>query len=423
MRGKRRWLEWGKDMAIVLLSLSAIYLLTMTPLVQDSGLLSGEDALPEGGGSGTVTLTAAAYPSRIAVNTQNGRYGVHYNQTHVDSLFAQTGPLLGEALISAGEAAHVDETQWQEYLQSPGIYFDFSGQIPLSALGSWLQPGGECVLSGAARRLVLAQGANGQVLLGYQESSGDFYVCTTELSVALHLEPVVEGMEENGAQFAFESEQLSQLLDPYTLITEEVSAQVYSVSTPLSSGGNLSWLLEALSFNGQNHTSVSGGEAFLEEETRLEVRSDGTVIYRAAQEGKYPVAHSGQEPTLAEMIETVRKLAEDTVGARCGAARLHLISAEETEDGWQILFGYQLDGGSVWLYEEVWAAQFLIRDGYVSDFTLHFRSYTATGQQALMLPMERAAVMLPALTDQRRELVMQYRDQGEEEVSPIWVAQ
>ena len=50
MRGKRRWLEWGKDMAIVLLSLSAIYLLTMTPLVQDSGLLSGEDALPEGGG-------------------------------------------------------------------------------------------------------------------------------------------------------------------------------------------------------------------------------------------------------------------------------------------------------------------------------------------------------------------------------------
>ena len=123
------------------------------------------------------------------------------------------------------------------------------------------------------------------------------------------------------------------------------------------------------------------------------------------------------------MIETVRKLAEDTVGARCGAARLHLISAEETEDGWQILFGYQLDGGSVWLYEEGWAAQFLIRDGYVSDFTLHFRSYTATGQQALMLPMERAAVMLPALTDQRRELVMQYRDQGEEEVSPIWVAQ
>ena len=52
MRGKRRWLEWGKDMAIVLLSLSAIYLLTMTPLVQDSGLLSGEDALPEGGGAG-----------------------------------------------------------------------------------------------------------------------------------------------------------------------------------------------------------------------------------------------------------------------------------------------------------------------------------------------------------------------------------
>ena len=422
MKGNRRWLERGKSLAIALLSLSALWLLTMTPLVRDSGLLP--DGSGQGGnqGGGAVTLTAAAYPSRMAVNTPSGRYGAQYDQARVDSLFARTAPLLGEALTGAGQPEEMSETDWQGCLLGEGIYFDFDGQIPLSALGSWLHPGQACPLSGSARRLVLARGTGDGVVLAYQEASGGFFRCATGLSASLHLEPAMEGVEENGARFAFQSEELSRLLDPYTLITEEISAQVYAAANPLPSESDLSWLLDALSFNGQNHTSVSGGEAYLEGEARLEVGSGGTVTYRAPQEGKYPVAHSGQEPTLAEMIETVRQLAQDTVGAVCGAARLHLVSAEETGEGWRIRFGYQLDGSQVWLYEEGWAAQFLVRDGYVSDFTLHFRAYTDTGRSALMLSMERAAVMLPALAGGPRELAVQYRDQGEGEVSPIWVA-
>ena len=216
---------------------------------------------------------------------------------------------------------------------------------------------------------------------------------------------------------------MEAFLDPYTLLTEETGGTVYTAVTPISASSDLTQLLENLSFNGQNHTSISGGEAFLEGENRLEIQNNGTVIYRAGQQGKYEVAYSGSEPTLAEMIETVRKLAEDTVGSLCGEARLHLISAQETAEGWQIQFGYQLNGSSVWLYQDGWAAQFLVRDGTVSEFTLHFRSYTATEEQALMLPVYRAAVMLPGLTEEQLELVVQYRDQGDAEISPIWVAQ
>ena len=35
----------------------------------------------------------------------------------------------------------------------------------------------------------------------------------------------------------------------------------------------------------------------------------------------------------------------------------------------------------------------------------------------------KAAVMLPGLTEEQLELVVQYRDQGDAEISPIWVAQ
>ena len=76
----------------------------------------------------------------------------------------------------------------------------------------------------------------------------------------------------------------------------------------------------------------------------------------------------------------------------------------------------------MWLYDEGWAAEFLIRGGSVTDFTLCYRSYTDAGQEALLLSMDRAAVMLPDLTEERCELILQYRDRGESTVSPRWVA-
>ena len=424
MRRTRRWVELGKDVLIAALALSAIALFTMTPLVQDSGLLSTTPLPVQAGRGDSVTLTAAAYPSRMALTSDAGRYGVQYDQSAVDQLFSQTGALLGEALTSAGQAEALDEERWRALLQGENLYFDFSGQIPLAALGSWLDPQGQqCALEGSARRILLAAGEEDTVLLCWQGEEDAFFSCQTGLSRSLHLSPAVTGTEENGALFAFENQSLSPLLDPYTLFTESVSQTVYAASTPVSSGSDLSWLLDALSFNGQNHTSITGGEAYLEGDDRLEVRSGGTVLFRAGQPGRYPVARTGAQPTLAEMVEAARELAEATIGANCGQARLHLISARETQEGWLIQFGYQLDGSSVWLYEDGWAAQFLVRDGFVTQFTLQFRTYTDTGEQAVLLPADRAAAILPTLTRQPRELVLQYRDQGESLVEPIWVAQ
>ena len=423
MKGKRRWIELGKDLVIAVLSLSAVWLLTMTPLVRDSGLWGTSPAAPEGGAGGQTALTVAAYPSRLVVNGDNGRYGVQYDQEEVDGLFAQVGPLLGEALTSAGKPEPVSEGRWERYLQGESVYFDFSAHIPLSALGSWLQPGAECALTDSARRIMLARGEDDQVLLCYQRADGSFRACGTGLSAQLHLSPAVQQTEGNGALFAFEREDLAQLLDPYTLITEELGDRVYAASIPLTAASDLTQLLDTLSFNGTNHTAISGGEAYLEGEDRLEVRNDGTVLFRAGEPGRYPVVHSGAQPTLAEGIELARELAEGTVGTWCGQARIHLTLAEETQEGWLIQFGYQLEGSSVWLYQEGWAAQFLIQDGFVTQFTLRLRSYADTGEQVLMLPLDRAAVLLPGLTGERLELVIQYRDQGESTVEPVWVAQ
>ena len=58
----------------------------------------------------------------------------------------------------------------------------------------------------------------------------------------------------------------------------------------------------------------------------------------------------------------------------------------------------------------------------VTDFTIRLRAYSATTQQALLLPAEKAAAALTALTESRRELTVQYRDTGGDQVQPYWNA-
>ena len=424
MKGKR-WLERGKSLLIALLTLSAVYLLTMTPLVQDSGLLdlldSSEPAGSGPSGSGRVT---AALPARIAVNTPSGRYGLQYDQERLDELFTRLGPLLGEALTSSGQAQSISEQKWREYLEGTGIYFDFSGQTPLSALGAWLREGGRCTLPGAARRFLLAADGQDGVALCWQDESGEgFYACSTTLTQRFHLEPAVEDLSGNGAFFAFEDGGMSQTLMPYTLVTGgELTVRQYAADNPLSASGAVDNLLNALSFSGQNHVAVSGGEAYLDGNDRLEVGDGGVVTYRAAKGEKYPACSGwGTAEAETEAIETAWKLAEATIGTMCGDAQLYLLSAQAQSGGYRVRFGYRLNGSDVRLRDADWAAEFWIQNGYVTRFTLHFRSYTAMADGTLLLPADRAAAMLPDLTKEKVELVIQYRDTGGAAVKPEWI--
>ena len=419
MNGKRRWIEWGKDALMVLLTLSALYLLSMTPLVQDSGvldLLSPRESpgMSASGESGT----AAMLPARLAITGTGGRCGIQYDESRLEERFPPLGALLGDALASAGTPRPISESDWRRYLGGRNIYFDFQGDVPLAALERWLQDPGERPLEGSARRVMLCAGEEDQVLLCWQEGDGGgFFSCPTALTRSLNLDPVVEGSEPNGAYFAFENRALAGRLAPYTLITEgEQDGAQYDAGMPLlADAGRM--VLSTLSFNSQNHAPASGGEVYLDGGDRLVVSDNGTVFYQALQGEKYPVAAGP-----AGGVETARAMAEATVGALCGEARLYLMSAREAEDGLRVQFGYLLRGGVVHLGSEGWAAEFVARDGYIVQFTLRFRTYAANGARTLLLPVDKAAAMLPDLTDQRRELVIQYRDGGGYQLVPGWVA-
>lgn len=424
MRDKRRTVEWGKNAAIALLTLSAIALLSMTPLARDSGLMELLRPQPaRTGASAGGAQSGPILPARLAVCRDGDRFGLQYDDSRMEEVFSAFVPLLGDALAGAGEPASLPEDQWRACLRQRGAYFDFSGEIPLAALARWLG-GGDCPLKGSARRVVLAAGERDAVSLCWEDAGGGgYFTCSTALSRTLHLDPAVEAVAPNGAYFAFEDESLARLLDPFTLITEgEPAAGLYAVSAPLSTAAGAETLVDALSFNSRNHAPGSSGEVYMDGTDRLVIRDGVTAAYRAAQGGKYPVEHTNGVVSAAQAAEGARALAERAMSSLCGEARLYLLSVQPYEGGWRVRFGYRLEGSAVYLYDEGWAAEFLVRDGCITEFVLHLRQYTAQRENALLLPIRKAAAMLPDLTRERRELVIQYRDGGGQSVTPGWEA-
>ena len=125
---------------------------------------------------------------------------------------------------------------------------------------------------------------------------------------------------------------------------------------------------------------------------------------------------------MVQCIEIARQLTENTLGKLSGEAELLLTSAKEENGEVVVTFGYSLGGIPVFVNPDGWAAQFHLREGYVTTFTLYFRGYTKSGETTELLPELQAAAALGALDSKENELILAYHDVGGTTVSAGWLA-
>ena len=446
-RRRRRGLENLKTLLILLLTLSAVYL-TARVLVYNElaehlpqGWLGrlvtlfrpGEELESEPSQTGT-SLTVAVYPVRIAIHGREERFAVQYDTAGCDLAFEEVSTLLGEALSGAETPEPVSEQDWQRALGAPGIWMDFLGEVPLEVLYAWLSQGSSNpALEATVRQLAVAlDEATGEVALYYHnESDGLYYACRTQVRYEGHMDQVLEGYAGNNASFAFElaGDAGYDALDPYVLILPTTpSPQIYRSSNPLGSVDDamVDALQQAVSFRPQNNSvyPVANGIRVREGQETLLIGNDGTVVYDTAGEGayRYPVQEDSGSG-LPGWLEATWSLASGTVGSYCGSARLYLLGARSGDDGsLTVYYGYSLNGAAVLFPDGGCAAQFVIRKGQITDYTLRFRSYEETGKQSLVLPERQAAAALDALDPQGRELALYYTDTGADTVQAVWEA-
>lgn len=423
---RSRLIEWGKNLLILLLALSALYLLGRTQLsggISDGvrGLL--KDSAVNADSAPTRSASVTVHPVRLAVYQDGRRYGVQYSQDETDAAFSSLSTLLSEALGSAGAPEAVSEQDWRSALGSTGIYMDFLYPVPLQTLSGWWGDGqNNSALTGTARRICLAADAGGGVSLFFiNEENGSYYACRTTLTRDFHLNEAVADWSPNGALFAFEVPDM-EALEPYTLLTTTPEPVVYAAGNPLLEGSErVTELLNALAFHPQGTAlDPAVGGQIVEGNDSLRLSDAGVVTFHTIGDSgfRFPLPEDSTQAAL----DYVQALAEATVGAWCGQARLCLAGVEETADGLEITFRYSLNGAPVALPEDRSAARFLVSGGAVTDFSLCLRSYSDTEETSIVLPEVQAAAAMEAMDVQGKELTLLYQDSGGTLVSAGWIA-
>ena len=426
-KGRSSLIEWFKSLLIVLLSLSAIYLLWFS-YTSDSSLDSLRNLFTPTPAATSVPDSAqlsstVIHPVRLAVCQDNQRCGIQYDQAAADSAHADFSTLLSEAFSSAAAPRVISEQNWRTALGRTGIYLDYLFPVPMDLLSGMTEQGqGNPALTGSVRRICLAEGDNGGVALFYiNETDGLYYTSQTTLSLTSHLKTAVSGFSPNGSLFAFEVAGM-EALDPYTLLTTMPQARVYSAGNPLlTDSDRVSDLLTTLTFHAQNFTlDPIAGTQYIEGNDFLRLSPRGEVTFHTVgdSEVRFRIPDANTQNTL----NYVTALANATAGAWCGQARLHLADVEQTDTGLVISFQYCLNGSLVSLPVEH-AARFVVQNGAVTDFSLYLRSYSGTDQAPPLLPVLQAAAAMNALDANGRELTLLYQDSGTDSVGACWAAQ
>ena len=437
---KRRAVELCKDALILLLTCSALWLAARTQLLAPLDNLLGEDRTQTTAGQGQVGGQAGSMlPMAMVVNIPSGvvlsegtglpgedegiRAGIVHDQAACQELFQQMTGVLVEAMSGALTPQRISRGQWEAALtEQVGIYMDFQGEIPMPVLTGWLS-GESTQLEGTVRRMILTAEEQNVVLYYRDEESGSCYRCVSELGSPEVLKGLAASFADNGAFYAFESEEY-HVLDPDTLLFPDTPALgSYTVSNPVNSGeDSLRELVQDLGFS-LNSTNFYSTDEWVarsgDDSVRLSER--GTVEYTAGDEdGILPVIQ-GSGNRLYQSVETCRQVAVALMNGRCGEARLYLSAVRETEYGQEIEFEYSLNGTPV-CFDQGSAARFVVSDGQITQFTIRLRSYAAGGTSSVVMPPKQALAAFSALELEGQELLLTYRDSGGDAVTASWSA-
>lgn len=416
-RKKKRAVARAENIAIAALAILAVILMRQTGILQNT--LPGSGSTVEGGYTAgpAISLTGET-PVRLMLSTGGQRYGVEYDQSAVDSLYARgLFDLLDQSLRGMETPGQIREETWQEALTGTGqwAFYDYLDNIAFDQQDRQ---------GAGAGRYFLVTGRNGQAeaVYYYNETQRSYY--SARIQETVDLPNCLTQAVSNDARFAFEDPAVSEILSPYMLVLREPPVcAAYTAADPLEDLSEQEWdqLLESLDFNAKAASpyTTATGSVIREGADTLRIMNDGTLQFHSSENGENRyIALSSREKDLQLEAE---EILDRATGEVRGPAKVCCSSIRTLDDGQtEVIFHYLLSGARVQMWGEGWAARFLFRDNVVAAYTILSRSYVAEEETCPLLPVRQAAAAASAMGRRGAELQVVYQDVGNQKVLASW---
>ncbi|MEG1165230.1 MAG: hypothetical protein RR147_02915 [Oscillospiraceae bacterium] len=431
MPDKKFFVEKAKTASIVLLLISAIFLMFKAVLYEPNSLFGNFRSFFQSSSDEKANnpanadeFSCAADPLFILVTTEDGSHcAAKYNIQNKEKMLSQFSASLGEALGSSGKPKMITEEEWRFAISKSGVFFDYLYPQQLSEMAIWL---GTQVTGGAenysTRRIYL--GSSGEKLYLYFISAKDnsIYRCETALNFS-SISPKIAEFPMGNARFAFELNPEYENLDPYFIFSgENDEIRALNVSNPLRADFSADAMLSVFGMNSRaafEYPEGDGSVVYLEGDKSLRIDVSGKVLFSVAGTNGIPVPSASDVLTIADCISNASGIVRNTIGKYCGEATTSLIKASGAsyQSSYSLEFGYFVGGIPISLPNGAVAAMVQISGGSIVRAELNFREYTYSGE--LLLPM-REKQAAAAVRERGGEPVLQYQDSASG-VSAAWI--
>ena len=400
---KHRLLEIGKDLLIVLLVLVNLVLAIMClprktltetkwlagALRPFAGLFGLNEAeltytLPSSGN----TITGAAQPILISLNTEAGRQSAQYSFDALDELYSQYGSLLAQALESGAALQSSTRAAFNRALLGQSAVFCYPGAVSPEVVGAWLNvraPSGA-----AAQWYLLAAEPDGIALYLLGEDCQVLHTGLSSDALTQQLQTVIP----DGSSFAIEADGAPYAaLDPLSLVSASSAAVHDAAGSNPCDARFISTLATKIGINPYGDARFvdnDGTTSFTETGLSLRVSAQGNILLQIQQEdARFQSASS----SASDRIEAARSLLSELTGGQYGEARVYLQSYTEQDGEAVCTFGYYLSGIAVQAQEGGIEIRFSGRQ--ITRASVLCRSYSQQTQTAALLPAAQAAACLP----------------------------
>ncbi len=415
MRIKAKLIELGKNVLIVLLLLSAFFLLFKVILNEQPALFDRvsrlfdsenerSDTLPNDAGA-----ALAASPVYLVTTAEDGsHYAIKYGSEEKKRMISQFSAYLGDALGASSALNEITEGQWRAALDGSGVFFDFLFPQPISAVASWLgAKAGAQMASHTARRLLLGN-ENGDLALYFISADNErFYRCKTTLSFS-SLATRIADFPSGDAAFAYELGEDYTSLDPYFIFTYTSGAlRAVTPENPIREHFDTAALLKYFGMNERTASEFSTG--FVDGNRSLRLEPSGKFQFSTKYESGLSISENPALLTISESISACLSIVQNSIGPTAGEATIGLtyVTDAASPADCTLSFGYFVDGVPVFLPGGADAARFELRDGAIVRAELYFRRYTLPGGTLHALPEKQAAAIARV---EGGEPVLSYKD-------------
>lgn len=407
---------------IILLSLSAIFLLFQTPLF--TGVFGREntkkDSLAQSVSSADQSyFTPFALPLKMAFC--NGSAHCAYNALTTDSTaFKNVSATLAEAIASVQNEQEISQDVFLDALSQSSVYLDFMSDLPTGMVTDLLGITADFFPDTVRRMILVPSGSESVALLA---QSGERFVHYATNAQGETILQELSAISDNGFEFAgFLGKEYAHL-SPFTLLGETAP-----ITTQLSANNVLPDEEDILRLCAMNphtesrYTDSSGTRVVREGDVQLAIQPDGTVVYSEnVHDGSvsFVLQTAKDASSRKELVYEAEQFAQSMLNGRIGDAALFVSSVKEQDGVISVALDAHIGGVPIRLSSGMHAVYMEIEGQAIRSFHIAFRSYMRADTTAVLLPAKQAAAIVKS--SEHPEIEAVYIDTGSDTVNPGWI--